>query len=67
MESFLLECKHVLWRLFILLIVSPIAVYGILLCIDDIEKAWKTGSRKKKWFALTLCLVSLGIVFGALQ
>ncbi|MGL4347944.1 MAG: hypothetical protein ACRCSV_00595 [Chlamydiales bacterium] len=67
MESFLSEARHVLWRLLILLLVSPMFAYGILLCIEDLEKAWKTGSRKKKWLALTICLITVGIAFGALQ
>lgn len=67
MESLLSECRHVLWRLCILLVVSPIFAYAILLSIDELEKACKTGSRKKKWVALTLSLISLGIALGALQ
>lgn len=67
MEGFLSECRHVLWRLSILLLVSPMFAYGILLSIDELEKAWKTGSRKKKWLALTMCLICVGIALGALQ
>lgn len=67
MESFLAELRHVLWRLFMLVLLAPLVAYVILQCIEDLQKAWKTHNKKKKWFALTICLISLGIVFGMIQ
>lgn len=67
MESFLAELRHVLWRLLILVIIAPCVAYVILQCIEDLQKAWKTHNRKKKWYILTKCLILLGIAFGMIQ
>lgn len=67
MEGFLLELRHVLIRLCILLVVAPCIAYVILHCIEELQKAWKTHNKKKKWYILTKCLILLGIAFGMLQ
>lgn len=67
MESFLAELRHVLLRLLILVIIAPCLAYVILQCIEDLQKAWKTHNRKKKWYILTKYLILLGIAFGMIQ
>ncbi len=31
------------------LLAAPIMGWGILLCAENFEKAWKTKNRKKRW------------------
>ena len=61
------ELRHILFRFAFLIVVVPIFSYGILVSIDSLNKAWKSGSRVKKWFALTTTLLFLAIAFGALK
>ena len=61
------EFKIFFLKLISLILVAPIAGYALLLSSEQIEKAWKLGKRKKKWFALTSLFVFLAIVFGWLR
>ena len=67
MESIILEGKHILFRLFTLLIITPIFGYGILLSVESLIKAWKTNNRVKKWIAITGVLLFLSIALGGLR
>lgn len=67
MENLWSEARHVLIRLIMLLILAPLTAYVMLQCIEDLQKAWKTQNKKKKWRTMTLCLIYLGIIFGFLQ
>ena len=62
-----LELKPILWNLLKLIIIIPIFAYGILYSLESLIKAWKSGSKLKKWFALSLTLLFLSIALGGLQ
>jgi len=67
MESLILEGKHILFRLFTLLIITPIFGYGLLASIEHLIKAWKTNNKVKKWLAITEILLFLAIALGGLR
>ena len=67
MESLRPEIKHILFKLLSLVIITPIFGYGILCSLESLEKAWKSGNKIKKWFAITLTLLFLAIALGGLQ
>lgn len=50
-----------------LIISTPLLGYGALLIIENIEAAWKSNNRKKKWFALSMAMFALAILLGWLQ
>ncbi len=59
--------KHILFRLLFLLVATPIFAIGLMYSIDSLKAAWKSGSKVKKWFALTLSLLFLAIALGGLN
>ena len=55
------ETKHFLFKFLSLIAIAPFFGYGSLLVIENITNAWKTKSKVKKWWALTITVICLGI------
>ncbi len=66
MHNLLYEFKNILFQLLKLVILIPIFAYGMLCGIENLEKAWKSGSHFKKWLAITTMSLFLAIVLGFL-
>lgn len=50
-----------------ILILSIFFSYGTLLLINNIQQAWKSKDNKKKWIALYMAFVCLGIFLGMIR
>ncbi len=59
--------RHIIFKLFFLLVAIPIFAYGLMYSIESLTKAWKSGSKVKKWWALCLSLLFLAIALGGLN
>ncbi|MCI5052510.1 MAG: hypothetical protein MRY21_05175 [Simkaniaceae bacterium] len=63
----LLELKWFGLKLLMLLIIAPLFASALLYIIEKIELAWKENNRRKKFWALTMLMIFLGVFLGWLQ
>ena len=63
----LLEFKHFGLKIACLLIAAPLLASSLLYIIEKLERAWKLGDRKKKFWSLTMLMIFIGIILGWLQ
>ena len=61
------ELKFFLIKLAGILLAAPIMGWGILLCAESFEKAWKTNNRRKKWMVSCGEFILLAILGGWLR
>jgi len=61
------EMQHILYKLLSIAVIAPILGYGVLYTVENLEKAWKSGNKVKKWYTITLALVFIAIALGYLQ
>lgn len=57
------EMKHMLRNFILFLVLSPIIAYGLIDAIEWLKKSWSSGSKLKKWYALTFVILALLIAF----
>lgn len=63
----LTELKIFGLKVLFLIIAAPLLASALLFIIDKLEKAWKLGDRKKKFWALTMLMIFVGVLLGWLQ
>jgi hypothetical protein len=61
------EIKIFFIKLIGLTLATPIMGWGIMLCAESFEKAWKTNKRRKKWMVSCGLFILLAILGGWLQ
>ncbi len=61
------ELRIFLIKLIGTLIATPIMGWGIMLCAENFEKAWKTSIRRKKWLACCGLFFLLAVLSGWLR
>jgi len=63
----MLEFKSFGLKVLYLLIAAPLFASSLLFIIEKLEKAWKENNRAKKFWALTMLMIVVGIILGWLQ
>jgi len=61
------ELKILTIKLVGLLIMTPIMGYGLLRCVESLEKAWKSNNRRKRWFVMCGVFFLLATIGGWLR
>ncbi len=60
----LYEFKMLGMKVLCLVIVAPLLASSLLYIIEKLESAWAVRSRKKKFYALTMLMVFVGVCCG---
>ena len=55
------------WKLLALIVTAPFAGIALVSLSEEIEKAWKSNNRKKKWVAMSLLYFGIAVLCGALR
>jgi hypothetical protein len=61
------EFKWLSIKVLCLVIVAPLLASSLLYIIEKIEHAWKIGNRRKKFMALTMLMIFMGVCLGWLM
>lgn len=61
-EDLIPELKQMLKHFLIFVVISPILAYGLMKFIEYFKKYWYSGSKLKKWYILTVTVLTLCIV-----
>lgn len=64
MDSFSPEVRDFAWKMLRLIVVTPLAGYAILLCLEDLVKVWKSKNRVRKWFSFCILFFVVAVLLG---